>query len=303
MSVVLTAGMPGTHLGGALRLLREAKMVDLLGREAADLRRFEASGVTVAHGRLWVIFDNLPHIASVDPALRPIGEAARLVRQAGPSRGYEDIAYDQETGRWFVLVEAAKSPTGGFRPQVDTYDAAWRHMARSWVDVAVPSSNKGLEGLTCVRRGARLHLLAVSEANGNRAGRRGRRPGSGLVHVLTESDGRWVAEDRIHLPEQLPFRDYSGLSVRDDRICVVSQESSALWAGRLGVSSWSVADSGRVFPFPADPRGRTVYGTVEGVCWLDETTVATVSDRAKRDQPRRFRTKDQSVHVFAIPPG
>jgi hypothetical protein len=43
------------------------------------------------------------------------------------------------------------------------------------------------------------------------------------------------------------------------------------------------------------------YGTVEGVCWLDDRTVAAVSDRAKRRQPKRLRETDQSVHVFQLP--
>jgi len=40
---------------------------------------------------------------------------------------------------------------------------------------------------------------------------------------------------------------------------------------------------------------------VEGVSWLAEHTVAVVSDRTKRTQPRRMRAKDQSIHVFALP--
>jgi len=49
-----------------------------------------------------------------------------------------------------------------------------------------------------------------------------------------------------------------------------------------------------------DRDGRTVYGTVEGVAWTGPAEVVVVSDRADRDHPR-WREKDQSIHVFAVP--
>ena len=43
------------------------------------------------------------------------------------------------------------------------------------------------------------------------------------------------------------------------------------------------------------------YGNVEGVAWLSSDTLVAVSDRRKKDQPKRFAAKDQSIHVFRIP--
>jgi hypothetical protein len=67
------------------------------------------------------------------------------------------------------------------------------------------------------------------------------------------------------------------------------------------MATWQVVDPGHVHPFPRDARGRPLYGTVEGVCWLDGGTVAAVSDRTKRRQARRLRATAESVHVFALP--
>jgi hypothetical protein len=289
------------HSGSPLRLLRQAKLASLLAPVAPDLDRLEASGVVLQDGMLWVIFDNLPHIAAIDPALVPGPAAALVVRQRGPAAGYEDIALDEVTGRRFVLIEAARTPRGGFKPQIDEYDAGWRLVHRRWVELDIEQQNKGLEGLTCVHRGGRRYLLALSEGNGNHGGRLGRRPGRGLVHVLAEQGKAWAVQERIHLPEDLPFVDYSGISVRGDRIAVVSQESSSLWVGLLDSRSWRVVDGGNVYPFPRDRRGRRLYGTVEGVSWMDERTVAVVSDRAKRSQARRLRATAESVHVFTVP--
>jgi hypothetical protein len=89
--------------------------------------------------------------------------------------------------------------------------------------------------------------------------------------------------------------------VAGDRVAVVSQESSALWVGRLAPSSWDLLDAGRTYSFPRDPLGRTLYGTVEGVSWLADGEMVVVSDRAKPTQPSLFRAKEQAVHLFALP--
>jgi hypothetical protein len=111
----------------------------------------------------------------------------------------------------------------------------------------------------------------------------------------------WRVSALVPLPASLAFGDHSALSVRGDRIAVVSQESSALWVGRLDSHQWRLADAGQVHPFPRDDRGRIRYGTCEGVTWLDDDSVAVVPDRSKRRQPVRFRATSESVHVFAVP--
>ncbi|HEX6755719.1 MAG TPA: hypothetical protein VF109_07205 [Mycobacteriales bacterium] len=284
-----------------LRLLREAKVADLLAGAAEGAGRFEASGVLAYGGWLWVIFDNVPHVARIDPALVGGDPRAVLVRRPGEATGYEDIAHDPVDGRFFLLIEAVRHPSGGYLAQVQENDAELRPVATRWLDFPLDRPNKGLEGLSCVRRDGRTHLLALCEGNRCRGGEAGRRPGGGRVHVFAEAPGRWERVHTIRLPESLSFVDYSSISVSGDRIAVVSQESSALWVGRFAPSGWDLLDDGTTYAFPPDPRGRIVYGTVEGVSWLADDQVAVVSDRAKPDQPARFRAEDESVHVFALP--
>jgi hypothetical protein len=119
--------------------------------------------------------------------------------------------------------------------------------------------------------------------------------------VFSEGRAEWERVATIHLPASLRFIDYSGISVAGDRVAVVSQESSALWVGRLAPSSWDLLDTGTTYVFPRDEQGRIRYGTVEGVSWLGEDEVVVVSDRAKPTQPRRVRATDQSLHRFAVP--
>jgi hypothetical protein len=291
---------PGTR-APVLRLLREGKVADLLAGAAGGASRFEASGVLAYDGWLWVIFDNAPHVARIDPALVGGDPRATLIHRPGKAVGYEDIAHDAADGRFFLLVEAVRRPSGGYLAQVHECDGALRPLASRWLDFPLDRPNKGLEGLSCVRRDGRTHLLGMCEGNRCRGGEAGRRPGGGRVHVFTEAPGRWERQHTIRLPETLRFVDYSSISVSGDRVAVVSQESSALWVGRFAPSSWDLLDDGTTYAFPPDPRGRTVYGTVEGVSWLADDEVVVVSDRAKPTQPSRLRTKDESVHVFALP--
>jgi hypothetical protein len=87
----------------------------------------------------------------------------------------------------------------------------------------------------------------------------------------------------------------------------VSQASSALWIGRLRCSGTAfadeVADEGTIFRFPTNRRGRAIYRTVEGVSWLGDNRVVTVSDKIKSRGRggRAGRAKDQSIHIFTIP--
>jgi hypothetical protein len=297
-----------TRTGPPLRLLRRARLADLVPGRGADVgggsdvgtRRFEASGVALHDGLLWIVCDNLPHLLAVDPSLEPGRRGTRWVRRPGPAPGYEDLARDDAVGRWFLLIEGAPCATG-FQPRLDEVDDDGRLHARRWVDLRLHRRNKGLEGLACVIRSGRSHLIALSEGNGGFGGRRGRRPGGGLLHVLDRQGDEWTLAHRIPLPDDLPFTDFSGVSVRGERLAVVSQESAAVWIGDLAPGRWAVADGGRIHPFPTDHRGRTVYGTVEGVCWLDDTTLAVVCDRAKRRHPRRFRSTAESIHVFTLP--
>jgi len=282
-----------------LRIVRESKLQDLLADLLPDMRRFEASGVVATDDALYVIFDNTPLIAQIDPAI-DCGSVANQSLHPPGAVGYEDIAHDPVRGTYYALVEAVRMRGGVYKAEVHEFSGDFAPLRTRFLDYPLPSANKGIEGLTCVRRDGRLHLLAMCESNDCRGGRDGRRPGGGRVHVFVESDDSWRAIDTVRLPPSLPFTDYSSLSVRGERIAVVSQECSSMWVGRLAPSRWEVTGDGTVYLFPRSRRGRIRYGNVEGVSWLDDHTLAVVSDRAKPDQPPRTRVTDQSVHIVRL---
>jgi len=293
-----------------LRLEHEAKLVDLVEPlDGAAGRRLEASGVLAKDDGFYVIFDNLPDIVRLGPGLvAGVPENRFFTQERREATGFEDIAYDPGSDRFFALIEALPVRSETYQAKVQQFDGSLRYLRSDWLDFPLADANKGLEGLTCLRRNGRTCLLAMCEGNRCRGGSAGRRPGGGRIQVFTEAGprGGWVHTGTIRLPRALEFEDYSGISLVGDRLAVVSQASSALWVGRLCRNGSDVidevADEGTVFRFPTDSRGRTVYRTVEGVSWLGDDRVVVVSDKVKPGSGEGSgRAKDQSIHIFTIP--
>jgi hypothetical protein len=278
-----------------LELVREAKVSDIL--EGTLDSRLEASGVLAKDGLFYVIFDNLPHIACIGTEL---SRASTIMQQRGRRDGFEDIAYDPWSGRFYVLIESLPRGRRGFMAAVQEYDADFRYVGRAWLGFRFDQPNKGLEGLACVHRDGQSYLLGLCEGNKCRGGKEGRVPGGGRIQVFRRGRRHWDRVATIRLPETVLFEDYSGVAVAGDRIAVVSQASSALWLGRLAPDAWRVTGAGTSYAFPVGVGG-VVYGTVEGVSWVAPDQVVVVSDKAKPEQDHRCRAKDQSIHIFRIP--
>ena len=51
------------------------------------------------------------------------------------------------------------------------------------------------------------------------------------------------------------------------------------------------------------PPVQMVYCNGEGLQWLDNYRLLVASDKAKAKQPFWCDAKDQSIHIFAMPPG
>ena len=223
------------------------------------------------------------------------------VGRARASEGYEDITYSPHTKRFYLLVEAEKHPDGTYKAVIEECDQQFGHRRRGWVDFSFEERNTGFEGLSALRRQGRDYLLALCEGNRCKAGRLGRKPGGGRIHVLEKKAAGWQPIARIKLPRRVLFEDYSALAIRGDRIAVVSQATSQLWLGTLHRSDWTIAGRGRLYGFPLTRKGKHQYGTVEGVSWLSADTLVMVSDLSKPGYPPRCGRKDQSIHVFRLP--
>ena len=284
-----------------LELIKEAKVFDILAGRLDS--RLEASGVLAKDGLFYVIFDNIPHIACVGAELSATAAATHVIEQdRGHRRGFEDIAYDSWNRRFYTLIESLPRGRAKFMAAVQEYDVNFGYAGSAWLDFPLDRPNKGLEGLTCVHRQGQTYLLGLCEGNRCEGGAAGRVPGGGRIHVFRRGRHHWDRVAKIRLPETVLFVDYSGIAVDGDRIAVASQVSSALWVGDLAPSRWEVTGDGTSYALPRDADGGIVYGTAEGVSWIAPDQVVMVSDKAKPEQDRRCRAKDQSIHIFRIPP-
>ena len=283
-----------------LELVKEAKIFDIV--EGSLDPRLEASGVLAKDGLFYVIFDNLPHVACIGSELsRAARDNHMIIQEKGYCRGFEDIAYDPWPGRFYMLIESLPRGRAKFMAAVQEYDANFRYIDRAWLDFPLDRPNKGLEGVTCVRREEQTYLLGLCEGNRCKGGAEGRIPGGGRIHVFQRGRRNWDRVGKIRLPETVLFEDYSGIAVTEDRIAVISQVSSALWLGSLAPSGWQITGAGTSYALPRASDGSIAYGTVEGVSWIAPDQVVMVSDKAKPEQDHRCRAKDQSIHIFRIP--
>lgn len=285
-----------------LRLVRERRLAELipLPLEGGVL---EASGV-LAQGRdCFVVFDNTKRVARIDRGLQPGSTRHAWLGRTRLGEGYEDIAYSSHTGRFYLLIEADKHPDGTYKAIIEECDRQFQFKGRHWVDIVFEKRNTGLEGLSAIRWRGRDYLLALCEGNKCRAGRKGRAPGGGRIHVLQRKGARWVSVARMKLPRRVKFEDYAGVAIRGNRIAVISQQTSRLWLGVFRPGDWTIVGAGRQYDFPRTKKGKRLYCTVEGIAWVSADTFVMVSDLTKRGFPGRCGRKDQSIHVFRLPRG
>lgn len=271
-----------------LHLVREAKIEALLD---ADEDRYEASGIVLPDAETaLVVFDNLACVARLDLSLQPADRNALLPVLAS-AKGFEAIARDGESGRFFLVVEAVLDADGKRRGLLWEYDADLRYLACTRLETTFVNDNKGFEGLFHRRDDSVEELWALCEGNNCTAAKQGRgrievyRPGATI---------RWERSHGIVLPAGAEFEDYSGLALRGDRIAVVSQRSERLWVGRVDASGCGFVDEGTVYEFP-----ERSFENVEGVAWRSDQELVAVSDRYKGDGDGGRH--DQSIHVFELP--
>ena len=255
-----------------------------------------------------MIFDNLPDIVRLGTGLWSAGAPENFLsspRSAANGPGFEDIAHDPAAGRLLRADRGAARAGRATWPRSSEYDGSLRYRGSDWLDFPLDGPNKGLEGLTCSTERPDLPARPVrGQPVQGRPG--GAAAGGGRIQVFERGGprGSWDRTGTIRLPRALGSRTTAASRSPVTALAVVSQASSALWVGRLtDRRARELADEGTVCRFPPTPAGRTVYRTVEGVSWLGDDRVVVVSDKVKPgSEERSGRAKDQSIHVFTIPP-
>jgi len=287
-----------------LELLAESKIKDLL--KDLNVKRYEASGIQYKDGHVYIVFDNMPHPVRISKDLDAASAVANLIRvNGGKGKGYEDITYNSLEKRWYCLIEADKTEHGELKPRIDAYDDRFAFIESFWLDFKLETDNKGMEGLSHLRYKGEDFILGLCEGNACKSGKKGRKPGKGRIQLFRRAPNEWEHTGTIKLPKSVQFEDYSSLDFQDRYVTVVSQETSAIWVGRVRKDPNSLddlwEDDGQVYLFPRDEDGKIIFCNLEGITWLKRGVFAVVSDKAKSDkQSKRCKRKDQSIHVFKL---
>lgn len=283
-----------------LELVREIKIRDLVPHLKAG-KRWEASGVLAKDEYCFVVFDNRTDVGRFPIDLQP-GEANSLLGISHADSGYEGIAWNAAKQQFYLLVEAREHASDCFQGAVEEFDEDFQFLKERTLDFDFQSDSKGFEAIAHVRRDDQDYVLALCEGNKCRCGSKGRKPGGGRIQLFEKKRKRWAHVETIRLPAFLPFVDYSGMSIDQGRVAIVSQVNSMLWVGQFDEASWDWRDDGQLYEFPRTDEGAIRYGNIEGVSWLSPTQIVAVSDRCKKDQPGEgLEEQDQSVHIFDLP--
>jgi len=123
---------------GKIIVIAEGKFGDFFKKPD----RFEASDVIYRDGFLYVVFDNLYQIAKIRADLNPDKEGNELL---GKSRkkdsGYEGITVNQESRRFYTLIECLKYRDRTYRAKVHEYDRDFKRNTNDRVFVASQESS------------------------------------------------------------------------------------------------------------------------------------------------------------------
>ncbi len=290
--------------GYRLDLLAEAKIKNLL--KDIKGKRYEASGIQYKDNHFYVVLDNMPHPIRISQDMDPRSEITTFIKvRGGKGSGYEDITYDPLKKRWYCLIEADETKCGALKPRVDTYSETFEFIESFWLDFKLKTDNKGMEGLSHLRYKGEDFILGLCEGNACKSGKKGRKPGKGRIQLFRCAKDEWEHSGTIKLPKSVQFEDYSSLDFQDRYVTVVSQETSAVWVGRVRKDPSSLddlwEDKGQTYLFPRNKDGKIIFCNLEGITWLKKGIFAVVSDKVKsRKQAKRCKHKDQSVHIFRL---
>jgi uncharacterized protein YjiK len=275
----------------------EAKLSKLLeGQSEKD--KHEASGVLFLNNKIYVVFDNYSMIARINNELNK----AKLLGENKKKIGYEGITYDKINDRFF-LIEESLDNEGALNARLRSVSKDFTLEFKKWLKYNFQSDNKGFEGLTIVTNNDETYVLALCEGNDCDADEISKIHGAGRIKVFETKGKKWKYIASIRLPPSLQFMDYSGIDINKKNIlAITSQESSAVWTGKLDVESWKIVDLGHVYNFPRDKNGNKIYCNIEGVSWIANDRLVVVSDakKDKDEQPEECREKDQSIHIISI---
>jgi len=312
-----------------------------MGSVPETVKNFEASGIVYDSSRdvYWVVFDSLYALGMLSSDLSRNGENA-LIQSAQngviKESGFEGITFDPQTDSIYVVAESVEFTNNDgetvYHPVITTINYedgdTYQETNVCISDFEAPSDNKGFESLNLIVIDDQKYFVGLCEGNHCDAGKKGKDSGNGRIILIEFEpvnisksyqylndvgiDCMYKSIETYKLPKYIDFVDYSAMQFRKTKnknnkfdVVVVSQESSAIWVGKV---EWSLNngpdfDDGKIYEFPKGGNCETMFCNVEGVAFDDNNQFVMVSDATKHKgkQPWICSEKDQSVHIFKLP--
>lgn len=276
-----------------LNLIYESKFSDII--ESTN-KTYEASGVVNWNNVFYVIFDNLYGLAAIKNIQNSKDNV--MYSQSGKNSQYEAISIDRDTGILYFMTETIKTSDGLFgRVQEISLEPEFKIVNECVLDYPFSSENKGFEGM-CIGKttDGRKILFGLCEGNFCSGGKKGKEKGNGRIVVYEQQDKCWKQIKVWNIPSHVQFTDYSDICISLDgtKMAITTQEDAKLWIVDVDINNLTFTSKGTFYTFPNN------YCNIEGVDFIDENTIVTVTDMAKKSQPSMCGEKDQSIQIWKL---
>lgn len=273
--------------------IREIKIRSLM--PAINSSKIEASGVYYNNGNYYIIFDNLHKIAIIKQDFSIINSNQWLGKERAKRKsGFEGITYNPLTNKYLVVQESEKFQNK-IIPVIHEFTHDFETSDSYDIDFLLKNENKGAEGITFFKIKNESYILLLFEKP-NTLNQSTNEVGN--ILVLKKKNGYYEKFAYLSLPKNVNFDDFSDIAWNGSKIAVLSQESSSLWVGELTEElTWK--NAGNTYYFPKR-EGEYLYCNLEGISWINETTIVLVSDTSKKKQPSICKEKSEMIHLWKI---
>lgn len=273
--------------------IREIKIRSLM--PAINSSKIEASGVYYNNGNYYIIFDNLHKIAIIKQDFSIINSNQWLGKERAKRKsGFEGITYNPLTNKYLVVQESEKFQNK-IIPVIHEFTHDFETPDSYDIDFLLKNENKGAEGITFFKIKNESYILLLFEKP-NTLNQSTNEVGN--ILVLKKKNGYYEKFAYLSLPKNVNFDDFSDIAWNGSKIAVLSQESSSLWVGELTEElTWK--NAGNTYYFPKR-EGEYLYCNLEGISWINETTIVLVSDTSKKKQPSICKEKSEMIHLWKI---
>ena len=272
----------------------EKKIRTLIASTPKVSKKWEASGIYLKDDFFYIVFDNFHSIAKLKRDLSNSPENSWMGKELPAQSGFEGITFQPESKK-FLITKESDTFQNQFKPVVHEYSPDFETLEVYPIDFPLKKANKGAEGIAYLKTKSETFILLLLEKPSTlNLGSKER----GNILVLRKTNNKYQQVSFLPIPQQVGFLDYSDIAWNGSKFAILSQESSALWVGELDTAmNWK--NSGKLYNFPLE-EGLPKYCNLEGITWINENTVALVSDSAKKKQPPRCKEKSEMIHIWEL---